>query len=506
MTDLTQMQAEIDRLRATVAALEQRDETRSSRRRMLRLAGVAAAAGAAGAIGSSGRAAATDDETVQIGWSHPGTRMTSFGVGAGAKAVNGPGSGVLFRVDNQTGQAAAGAIGLEVLGTGTGVNAISTVGRAVLGAGGTHGVVGQASNGVGVFGTGSTFGAVANATGAGVGLATSSPSNTAIIANGVTGVDATGTTGPGVLGTSASGSGVAGVSTAGAGVVGAGAIGVGGTSTTGAGVAGQGVIGVSGIGSTGSGVSGTSASGSGVTGTSTGAAGMAAIGGTDGVRAVGGAGPTTAGVNASGVYGVMVSSASKAALLLSPATVTPPALRPPPNQRTDAHIVGEIDIDANAGLWYCVASGSPGTWRKLAGPTTAGAFHAITPSRVYDSRSAAPTPGALVAGSTRDIGIASARSLDSGAVTVADLVPAGATAIACNVTVVNTVLAGFLTLNPGGNATVSAATVNWSAPGQILNNGVIVAINPATRQVTAIAGGSPGAQTDFVIDVTGYFA
>ena len=34
-----------------------------------------------------------------------------------------------------------------------------------------------------------------------------------------------------------------------------------------------------------------------------------------------------------------------------------------------------------------VRSGLPaGTWRKLTGPATAGSFHAVSPSRVYDSR------------------------------------------------------------------------------------------------------------------------
>jgi hypothetical protein len=87
----------------------------------------------------------------------------------------------------------------------------------------------------------------------------------------------------------------------------------------------------------------------------------------------------------------------------------------------------------------------------------------------------------------------------------ADVVPAGATAISCNVTVVNTVGGGFLTVNPGGNLTVGGATVNWFATGQILNNGVIVQINSTTREVTVIAGGTTGTRTDFVIDVTGYF-
>lgn len=175
-----------------------------------------------------------------------------------------------------------------------------------------------------------------------------------------------------------------------------------------------------------------------------------------------------------------------------------------PPQRGAAGFVGMVDTDSSGGLWHCVANGTPGTWRQLSGPDTAGAFHPITPTRVYDSRTAAPAPGRLAAGETRTVSVADGRDLATGAVSVTGLVPAGATAITCNVTVVGTAGAGFVTLNPGGTTAVTAATVNWSAAGQILNNGVVAKI-AADRTVTLVAGGSGGASTDVVVDVTGYF-
>ena len=129
----------------------------------------------------------------------------------------------------------------------------------------------------------------------------------------------------------------------------------------------------------------------------------------------------------------------------------------------------------------------------------------MTPSRIYDSRAPKPFRGRLATGEIRLLSVAVTRDLASGEITQDNFVPAGATAISCNVTVVNTVGAGFITLNPGGNNVVSAASVNWSETGQILNNGIVIAINAGTRQITAIAGGGAGSQTDFVIDVTGYF-
>jgi hypothetical protein len=136
----------------------------------------------------------------------------------------------------------------------------------------------------------------------------------------------------------------------------------------------------------------------------------------------------------------------------------------------------------------------------------AGGFHAISPTRVYDSRVPAPIQGTITAGVNRTVSVAAGRDITTGAVVVGqeNIVPAGATAITCNVTVVNTVSAGFLALNPGGNLVVAAASVNWSASGQILNNGINATLN-GSRELSVIAGGNAGALTDFVIDVTGYY-
>ena len=123
---------------------------------------------------------------------------------------------------------------------------------------------------------------------------------------------------------------------------------------------------------------------------------------------------------------------------------------------------------------------------------------------MYDSRVNVPSPGTLSNGANRTISVAAKRDTTTGAVTTDNIVPAGATAIACNVTAVNTVAAGFLTLNPGGTTTTEGATVNWSGAGQILNNGVIVKLNDQ-RQVTVVCGGTTATRTDVVIDVTGYF-
>jgi hypothetical protein len=182
-------------------------------------------------------------------------------------------------------------------------------------------------------------------------------------------------------------------------------------------------------------------------------------------------------------------------------------LKSEPPTRTNAHLAGELETDSNGALWFCVASGTPGTWRRLAGPTTAGAFHAISPTRVYDSRLAVPAPGVLSAGTNRTVSIKDGRDLATGAVLAAktNIVPAGATAIACNVTVIGATGGGFVTVNPGGDTVATAASVNWNMAGITLNNGIVAAVNPATREVTLICGGGAGAGCNVTLDVTGFW-
>ena len=62
--------------------------------------------------------------------------------------------------------------------------------------------------------------------------------------------------------------------------------------------------------------------------------------------------------------------------------------------------------------------------------------------------------------------------------------------------------AGFLTVNPGTETAITSSAINWSAGGQILTTGSLVAIS-AERQITVIAGG--GGTTDFLVDVVGYY-
>ena len=171
-----------------------------------------------------------------------------------------------------------------------------------------------------------------------------------------------------------------------------------------------------------------------------------------------------------------------------------------PATRSDAHVIGEIDIDTTGNVWLCVVAGSPGTWRKIAGPASAGAFHAVNPVRAYDSRWAGGT--AMASGSQRLLSVADGHDVTTGVVNAPNTVPAGATAVAYNLTVTGTVGSGFLSVAPGTASTVTASSINWSAAGQNLANGLIVGVD-SSRQVRVFSGG--GGSTDFLIDIVGYF-
>jgi hypothetical protein len=511
-------QHEIDELRDRVARLEamlaaaapaiaapESDRDRSddgagtSRRGLLRGLAAAAAGGAVAAVvASSGDVAAADPFDLTLGaWNTVSSALTETdytGSTSGASflfqsgtALTPGNSAFTARSSALTGATTqavhpTGVVGYSEVSTGTGVWAAATGTTGVgLRAEGPSAVVATSttSTGTAILGTGTNGYGVRGVSTDSVGVVGNSTNSTGVFGAGLTGARGEGAdagvhgeglvSGTGVRGHAAGGgAGVAGVSVSGIGVTGDGPIGVQGTATTGIGVQGEGYYAL--------------------VGHSNDGYGLLAQGMYGGV--------------VSGQYGLVCASADSALIMLRPATRTAGDRVAPPS-RTDAHLAGELDLDANYDVWLCTADGTPGTWRKIGGRTTAGAFHAITPGRVYDSRLDQPSPAArLSSGEERTISVRDQRALTNGAVTLADLVPAGATAISANVAVVDTIGAGFLCANPGGVHTIGAATVNWWASGQILNNGVILTLD-ASRQLNLIVGG--GGSAHIVVDVTGYF-
>lgn len=157
---------------------------------------------------------------------------------------------------------------------------------------------------------------------------------------------------------------------------------------------------------------------------------------------------------------------------------------------------GSLARNSDGTLWFCYETDK---WRKVAGGETGGAFHPVTPFRVYDSRKEAD--GKFSGGSNRTISVADSKDVDTYAVVTADAVPAGATAVVGNVVAIGTSDTGFMSINPGGTTAITAATVNWAA-GQNIGNAGTFTLN-SSRELEAVFG--PGNGAHLTIDITGYY-
>jgi hypothetical protein len=161
---------------------------------------------------------------------------------------------------------------------------------------------------------------------------------------------------------------------------------------------------------------------------------------------------------------------------------------------TNAHAVGELYEDATGELWLCTAAGSPGTWRQIAGPTTAGAFHAISPRRVYDSREV--PAGKLSPNEDRVLSVAN--STDG----TLDVVPPFATAVTLTFTVTGTEgTFGYVSVRPEGTPYQNTSSINWFGPDQNLATTVVTALG-GDRQISVLGA---VARTHIVIDVVGFY-
>lgn len=155
-------------------------------------------------------------------------------------------------------------------------------------------------------------------------------------------------------------------------------------------------------------------------------------------------------------------------------------------------------------LWYCSSGGTPGSWRKVAGPGTSGAFHAISTARIYDSRMS--QAGRIVHGSTRQVIAKDKLDPTTGTVLSHDVVPFRATAITYNLTVTSTVGSGYLAVEPGDVSTPGGSIINWANSGVTVANASVIKLDDGNGQtINVFAGGVVGSSAHFVVDVTGYY-
>lgn len=262
-------------------------------------------------------------------------------------------------------------------------------------------------------------------------------------------------------------------------------IGVAGWSTVASGVGMLGVgtgsdsVGVSG-GGTGTGVIGNcdAADGRGVVGTAglgTGVEGVGAVG----VHAASGAG-----------YGVVAEGGRAPLRFANTAAVEPPA------NDGMTHQAGEILLDKHGELWFCVGSGNPSTWRRLAGPATTGGLTLLpSPTRVYDSRVGyAPTSvakGMILPGQTRTVDC----RVDTGGA-----VPVDATGVVINLTAAETQGIGLLACHAGGTTWANTSSLNYRSGGDYANSVTVAVGAGALLNITC-----QGAGCHVVVDLAGFY-
>ena len=169
------------------------------------------------------------------------------------------------------------------------------------------------------------------------------------------------------------------------------------------------------------------------------------------------------------------------------------------------HVAGEVYVDSDGTLWFTVPAETPDEVRfvKLAGTPTAGSYHAIAPQRAYDSRQPNYTErGLMEPNSTRVISVADGHSAD-GTVTIADAIPAGATAVLINLTAANMTSPNFLSVAAGDTDSTETSLLNWG-PGDIQIANSITSPVDAERQIKVFCGNQTGS-TDVIIDVFGFY-
>jgi hypothetical protein len=118
-------------------------------------------------------------------------------------------------------------------------------------------------------------------------------------------------------------------------------------------------------------------------------------------------------------------------------------------------------------------------------------YNPLTPCRAIDTRSGSP----LVGQTSQDFTVKGTCG-----------VPANATAISYNVTIVSPQAPGFLTLHAAGTTRPAVSALNFQANKNVGNGGVVPLKAGAGNDLTIYLATSPAGQTGHVIlDVTGFF-
>lgn len=166
----------------------------------------------------------------------------------------------------------------------------------------------------------------------------------------------------------------------------------------------------------------------------------------------------------------------------------------PPLGVNSTREAGELVFDTNEDLWLCVVAGKPGTWRRISGPSTAGAFVPLpAPVRVYDSRAGFPPSTGpktkLVANTARTVDC----TLSSSGV------PVGASGVLVNLVATNTDAAGFMTIYKDGIAWPGTSNLNFGAD----QTAAVTTFSALSAAAAVAVRANVG--THVVVDILGFY-
>ncbi len=130
-------------------------------------------------------------------------------------------------------------------------------------------------------------------------------------------------------------------------------------------------------------------------------------------------------------------------------------------------------------------------------------FFPITPARAYDSRQAAyAVKGPLAPNASRIVDVSAAHTA-AGVVSLADVVPAWATAVTYNLTVTGTTGPNFLAITPGTSTSFVASAINFNGSADVANGGTV---GIAADRTIKVWNGDQSGSTQFIVDITGFYA
>lgn len=164
------------------------------------------------------------------------------------------------------------------------------------------------------------------------------------------------------------------------------------------------------------------------------------------------------------------------------------------------HTRGEIalvnGLSDSGDFWACVQSGTPGSWRRLTGYTSAGSLTVLSaPVRVYDSRSGQAPAGIgpktpLANGADREVAMTANLSG----------VPTDVNAVLVNLTVVNQNGTGWLSVRAKGTTYNGHSNLNFPVAGAVAN----MCLSRCAAGQIAVRLGGAATSCNVAVDVLGY--